>query len=322
MSRRRRTTWTPSGVPLARRSLGRTMAGEAARLAALVPRARTIGLVAEGARLDRISSNLAAAASRLRQASLYWVSADMTRVAVDASQDVPGLRAEDCPAADGLLVFEAPLPAWDTAAAGGLALRDQERTDVAYEEPVPVDAITWARTGPRLRVHLCCLTQRLPLPLLGVPAPVLTPFLDISVPVPMPLDGSVPTIGAQDLDDSPQVTALAALLSAVWVLMMTPTTATRRQLDGRTGQAAGARTRPGDTVTVVDLRPVRTVTGPDAGARTGRRLTRRHLARGHWTHQPYGPGGRLRRLTWIDSYVRGPEGAPLAATEAVYAWRR
>lgn len=29
------------------------------------------------------------------------------------------------------------------------------------------------------------------------------------------------------------------------------------------------------------------------------------LVRGHWTHQPYGPGAQLRRLQWIQPYWRG-----------------
>lgn len=54
----------------------------------------------------------------------------------------------------------------------------------------------------------------------------------------------------------------------------------------------------------------------------GRRLTTRHVVRGHWTHQPHGPGRQLRRLQWIASYTRGPEGAPLVERDAVYIWRR
>lgn len=326
MSRRRRgLVWSAAGVPAARRALVRTLTGEAARLATLPERARAVGLETEAVRLERLSADLERAGGHLRRASLYWVSADMGRVAMDASQDVPELGAQDCPTAEGLLAFEAPLPAWDTAPAGGLALRDRERTDVPHTEPVPVDAVAWARTSDRLEAHLCCLTSRLPLPLTGVPAPVLTPFFDVEMPVPMPLDGSVPAMGPEAVDASPQTTGLAALLSAVWVLMMTPTTATRSQLDGRTGRSASEHTRPGDAVTVIDLRPVRTVTDPtdnDDSTAPRRRLRHRHLVRGHWTHQPYGTGRQLRRLTWISSYIRGPADAPLADVEAVYAWRR
>ena len=326
MSRRRRgQAWSATSVPAARRALVRTLTGEAARLAALPERARAVGLEAEALRLERLSTGLEQAGGRLRRADLFWVSADMGRVAMDASQDVPELSAQDCLAAQGLLAFEAPLPAWDTSPAGGLALRDGERTDVPYAEPVPVDAVAWGRTADRLDFHLCCLTNRLPLPLFGVPAPVLTPFRAVAVPIPRPLDGSVPAMGPEAVDASGQTTGLAALLSAIWVLMTTPTTATRSRLDGRTGRCASERTRPGDAVTVIDLRPMRTITDPaDSSDSTGsgRKLYHRHLVRGHWTHQPYGPGRQLRRLTWIDSYIRGPQGAPLTTTETVYAWRR
>ena len=69
-----------------------------------------------------------------------------------------------------------------------------------------------------------------------------------------------------------------------------------------------------------DMRPMRqvhTTTDP-----TGRRLTTRHVVRGHWTHQPYGPARSLRRLQWVAPFIRGPEGAPFVGTDTVTVWRR
>jgi len=43
---------------------------------------------------------------------------------------------------------------------------------------------------------------------------------------------------------------------------------------------------------------------------------------GHWRKQPYGPEQSLRRQTWIPAYIKGPDGAPLLATERVNVWRR
>ena len=80
------------------------------------------------------------------------------------------------------------------------------------------------------------------------------------------------------------------------------------------------QTRPRDRVTVVDMRPMRQVhTTTDA---TGRRLTTRHVVRGHWTHQPYGPKRSLRRLQWVAPFIRGPQEAPFVGTDTVTVWRR
>lgn len=327
MSRRRRgQAWSATSVPAARRALVHTMKAEASRTATLVPRARALGMTEAAAEFETSAAEFETSAERLRDASLFWVGQDMARVAIDAARDVPALQAHTRPADTGLICFQAPLPAWDTSPGGGLALRDDAgRTDIQHDEPVPVDAVTWERISEHLQVRLCCLTTRLPLPLLGVNAPILTPFFDITMPASMPLDGTVPSIGRTGVDSRPQTTGLAALLSSTWVLMATPTTAVRKSLDGRTGKPVTTHTRPGDAVTVIDLRPMRTITDPaDSSDSTGsgRRLRHRHLVRGHWTHQPYGPGRQLRRLTWIDSYIRGPQGAPLTTTETVYAWRR
>jgi len=43
---------------------------------------------------------------------------------------------------------------------------------------------------------------------------------------------------------------------------------------------------------------------------------------GHWRNQPYGPGRSLRRLQYIDPYLKGPEGAPVKVPEVVKVWRR
>lgn len=105
-------------------------------------------------------------------------------------------------------------------------------------------------------------------------------------------------------------------------MMMTPTIAERRTLDARTGQSADRvpDARPDNLVTTIDLRPLRHVT--DEPGQGGRVYRHRWIVRGHWTHQPHGPGQSLRKLVYRAPYVKGPEGAPLLATEKVMVWRR
>lgn len=96
-------------------------------------------------------------------------------------------------------------------------------------------------------------------------------------------------------------------------------TAEQNPVDSRTGTAATPRTPIQQRVVVVDLRPPRTVdTSHDD---SGRKLTVRHMVRGHWTHQAHGPGHSQRRLQWIDPYIKGPKDAPLITSETVYRWR-
>jgi hypothetical protein len=42
-----------------------------------------------------------------------------------------------------------------------------------------------------------------------------------------------------------------------------------------------------------------------------RRLDFRFQVRGHFRWQPHGPGRELRRLQWIDPYLKGPADAPV-----------
>lgn len=113
---------------------------------------------------------------------------------------------------------------------------------------------------------------------------------------------------------------VASWLSAAWVLMATPTVAQPRDMDAQWGGPATKQTRERDRVTVIDMRPLRQVRATTDS--TGRRLTNRHLVRGYWTHQPYGPGRKLRRLQWIAPFIQGPDGAPFVGTDTVRVWRR
>jgi hypothetical protein len=49
------------------------------------------------------------------------------------------------------------------------------------------------------------------------------------------------------------------------------------------------------------------------GGRTHKSATVQQLVRGHWKHQPHGPGRSERKLIKIDPYWRGPEEAPILA---------
>lgn len=249
----------------------------------------------------------------------------MARVAMDAAQDVPALRGEDCPTWDGLIVCAAPLPPIETAA---------RRDGATRRRMAPVDAIAWARRADTIRVTLLARPEHTTrsaahtqAAAAGFPMnPFLVPVATISLPTPLDLTGPAPEDAEIPAGEWPAIVAVAAFLSSAWVLMDTPTVGHRRILNAHP-TSSSTRTQAGassqrDAVTLVDLRPMRNVCADDEPQEEGRRLTTRHVVRGHWTHQPHGPGRELRRLQWIASYTRGPEGAPLVERDTVYIWRR
>ena len=340
MSRRRGSSWSAGGVAVMARSLARAGEAEAARLAGLVGRAALIGREDLAGRLGEHAAACAAGAARARAAALYWVSGPMARLAMDASQDVPAVHPDDAPAGCGLMVMAEPLPAWDTSLIGGLSLRIGERTDVPYADPVPVDALAWelgagGRGGGRtMTVDLMCRPGRLPGAVHAHQSPLLVAFTTLSARVPARLEGAA-TIGPAGAGSGAPYAGVLAWLQAAWTLMATPSLTETTVVAG-TGKPrnpkpndAGGRghdTPSDDGVTVIDLHPQRRrlITDEDDAGGDGprRRLTTRHVVRGHWTHQPHGKGRALRRLQWIDDYIRGPQDAPLSTRTHVWAWRR
>jgi hypothetical protein len=255
------------------------------------------------------------AASAVHDAELFWVATDMADIALDASQDIPTLDGQDMHWPVGLMVFETPLPAHSLPGSR------------SREEPHPVDGMMWFSVENGLRVETLVKRERMP-EALRPPHGVLVPNSVIEVPLPADFadDSSFPNglegeMFAQDL-------GVAAFLGAAWHLMAMPAVARSRDVQPRTGESRAAEsvTVPVGQVRVVDARPMRTVPAdPEetAGSEdSGRRYSTRWVVRGHWRQQAHGTGRAQRRTQWIESYIKGPEDAPLAPHTLVRAWRR
>lgn len=320
---RKKERWGALAWPGICRATASALTDESYRLAALAMRAESIG--ATGPR-DELGAEAVACrdhAATLADGEHIWVSADMVAATLDAAADVPSLDTIDMPASRGCLGLAAPLP--PITLGHPLTLRGSDRM-IDHRDPVEVDALLWTATGSSVRLVLATRTTRLPAPLHGTDSP-LTVVEAATIPARMDFEGMEArqvqpggAMGQLSLERVRPILQVASWLSAAWVLMATPTVAEPRPMDGRWGGPVTGQTRLRDRVTVVDMRPMRqvhTTTDP-----TGRRLTTRHVVRGHWTHQPYGPGRKLRRLQWVAPFIRGPEGAPFVGTDTVTVWRR
>ncbi|MFE1358872.1 hypothetical protein [Streptomyces harbinensis] len=282
---------------------------------------------------DAMQPGLDALADHLRHAALYYASADMTALAVHAggALDAASWTTADQPSASGLIVFE-----------GGVGHVDSQGVRV------PVDGLTWGPHDGHLLIWGLVARRRLADEMArrgGSPSraggdrpdhltvsealesgpsvsleeeriPPLIPLRAESLPIeaeptPLPAGGAL-------------ATPLRAL-AAAWLLMEQPQLVDRAVDRGR-GPARKAAARAGlsaPDVTLVDLR--RQYTPQDAepgGEPTGRLYRHRWVVSGHWRNQAHGPGRELRRRQWIPAHMKGPDGAPLLATERVNVWRR
>ena len=241
-------------------------------------------------------------APRLPTAELYLVSEPMRDLALDAARDVPdGIRMGAArPASQGVVAYTGGLPelsrgatpemvSWSQVESGDLTLCAWSRdTAVPIEKRDPhglteVQAGGWTLTGVGM-----------------------VPMLD-------PIE-SWDALG-------PIQRRLASLIYATWTMMSMPAVSETWETittDKRKGVPTRDRAR---SVKVVDLRRLsRRPAEPGDGG--GREYHHRWVVRGHWRQQAHGPGRSLRRTTWVPSYLKGPDGAPLIASEAVFVWRR
>lgn len=256
--------------------------------------------------LEKAETYEKAASKQLLSGEMYWVSADMVSLALDAAQDVPGFSpGEDLPAASGFIVLEKPLPPLGTT-----VLNDKVE-EVHCE--LPIDALSWDVVDGWMKIDSYSRGTRLVVPW------TVNKFLE-----PVRFYKNDFTIH-QDFSD-PNLfrggTELMSFLAAASLLMSSPGVTERSAFIPKTPAARkDAKKGRSTNVTVVNLRAPKTVAMGDADE-TGRVYTHRWMVRGHWRNQPHGPGSSRRSVRWIPSYIKGPAGKPLRKTERVWAWRR
>lgn len=267
-----------------------------------------------------IARELRQQAVALRQSDCWWVTPDMTAVALDASADLPEWTpAQAMPDRQGLLVWDGGLPPlpWPGAPDGVW-----ERNALGRRVPplVTPHGVTWRTMPPgRLEVDVLTRADLLPAgslhgswqatPLMSVVTVVMT---DMTRPAAPPTDllwaaGLVHTLGA------------------TWLLSQQPTVAQQHPVtvDRADARSLGRAGLPVGDVRLVDLRVQQAPReAEDEPGASGRHLTGRHLVRGHWRQQPCGPRNSQRKPLWIAPFVQGPAGAPLIERDRVMVWRR
>lgn len=277
---------------------------------------------------------------RAKEAELFWVSDEITRQAMDASQDVPHISPLDAPASSGILFFEKPLPPLPMDQVAREMFLSQ--LHLTAEKVGGVDGLKNVTSEPYglMWGHLGR----------GVLAVAVFGLHGAKSPVPGDIDPRIPlgyfdlplgqVTEIEEITQSEGRRAFLAFLSALWVLMKTPTVAQVSEGDIATGAtrprvqgvepAAGFTVPDKRRVQVVDMVPMRHApetpwTEEEAqgeGTRAYRKSSYKWVVRGHWRNQRVGKNRENRQLTWVASYVKGNPDGPLKTSEKVYTWRK
>ncbi|MEU8265404.1 hypothetical protein AB0C02_33000 [Micromonospora sp. NPDC048999] len=226
-------------------------------------------------------------AAGLDRSRLYWIDGDFTDLAEYAAGTLPDvtINRDLIPSTDGLLVWSRPVTrrqitaaSW-TATSGGWHL-------VTYRT---IGGGLNGKPLQRLREHV------------GWLAPMNTAQLHDQHPLP---------------GDHP-----AAALLATWLLIAQQAAEVMTADVDKAVRRTYVRTnRPAPQVRIVRIRAKSNTTSPgprSTPGEAGHPQTSRFWVSGHWRNQPYGPGRRLRRLVYIDAFLRGPDDAPIQLSTTV-----
>jgi len=142
------------------------------------------------------------------------------------------------------------------------------------------------------------------------------PLGEERVPVP---EQYLADLEADGIEPTP-FTNIERLAQSLWLLLDQTLVSTREE-QARPKQTHHARKLNLKTrVTVIDLR--RMVGANRAEGESHIEWSHRWVVRGHWRWQACGVGYSERRRIWVAPFIKGPDDAPLATNERVYALRR
>lgn len=252
----------------------------------------------------------------LRRAELYWVSRDMTQLAVATAPEMPEWTpAIACPTPSGFMWFSAPIGSTPDVPPEGFT--DDGTPAEAVLGAGQIQGIHWSlHEGRTLTVTLYggCTdeSQRArtrPLARGIYEIGIYQLIADVSF---SPMSGAI---------REPWAAEMVHTLGAAWILMQQPTVATTRRTRGR-GAGVGGKKKPEKTslVQVIELRRLAYKHSEEKGHST-REYHTRWMVRGHWRQQRVGPGRKYTKPVFVSPYLKGPDGAPIK-TDRVNAWRR
>lgn len=222
---------------------------------------------------------------------LFYVTADMTQLAVAAARSMPDfeLRREDLPSDFGLIYFDVPL----------------------NDDPkVPVSICAWEQstdyaTGAGVELRFYAFRDH--------PHPYPQWWLEDIMSA--AYGGELLVIG--DTEDTSRFWGY--VIRCCWLLMQQRiATITDHRPDRASTRRLVRQGREPQRVRVISLRHPEAHGVPAEGGRT---YHHRWVVRGHWRRQWYSSQERHMPI-WISPFIKGAEGAPLLGGEKVYVWQR
>lgn len=279
---------------------------------------------------------------RLASAELFFVSADMTDLAVAAAKSLPAfsLMPEDLPSPSGFVLFQRPIV---TSRTDAWSLPPQEDGSLLGGD-VQIVAASWSHwdgggqldwpmggawitffddrdstieTGVKqgiIRAEQVDMIRRR-LPRVGLANEVQTPFS--AVPRPVSVAGAPPVNQDELTDDG--MHRWVGVLKATWLLMQQPIASVTVAANDRAARRRYERqAKPVPLVRIITLRRP---ANPSGSGENDREYHHQWVVRGHWRQQWYA-SRNVHRPVWIAPHVKGPEGAPMLGGERVYSWSR
>jgi hypothetical protein len=247
---------------------------------------------------------------RVNEAKLFFISPEMTQLAITAGRTLPDFKVEDAdmPSPFGLMYFADPI----------------QRSERAG---TPIVACTWGRSwvgSDKTLLWFSLYADTVGAANAGLAAGVIDQaHADrmIRTRPRLMYEGEAACWMGRDAEGVSPDSALAVVgktVRAAWLLMQQPLArSTELEIDRvarKRLRRSGHEPKP---VRVIELR--RTAhSGPGDGSRE---FHHQWIVRGHWRQQWY-PARGVHRPVWIAPHIKGPEGAPLLGGEKVYAWKR
>lgn len=263
--------------------------------------------------------------ARLESAELYFVSGEMTSLALAAAATLPEftLSPEDLPTPNGLMVFDLPIVTVEHGPANHTpviaACWSHWHSGIAQLKNGAI-WVDWY--GDREGMVGPAAVERGLDASYAVAARQYFPRLAHENELQVPFSQAAMLVASTRTTDYTQARGMErwiGILKTAWLLMSQPIASVAEVAFNRAARRQAEREQqPPPRVRVITLRRPAGSGGPGD---SDREYHHQWIVRGHWRQQWY-PSRGVHRPVWIAPHLKGPEGAPLIGGDKVYAWSR